>query len=129
MSTKALVLLCAWLAVFVPAALAQPFDPPRAVPSPDGALLATGHWDGTLKLIDATTGKDLVTEEETKLKALSRMIIAKDPRSMERLLQETDTFLSQVETGQPESTAEPRLAHDSSTNHLIRRYRAASGRR
>lgn len=42
-------------------ALAQPFDSPRAVPSPDGILLATGHWDGTLKLIDATTGKELIT--------------------------------------------------------------------
>jgi pimeloyl-ACP methyl ester carboxylesterase len=45
----------------VPAGLAQQFDPPRAVPSPDGSLLATGHWDGTLKLIDATTGKELIT--------------------------------------------------------------------
>src|SRR5262249_24117354 len=54
------------------------------------------------------TGKDLATEEEPKLKALSRMIIAKYARSMERLLQETDTFLTRVETGQPGSTAERR---------------------
>jgi WD40 repeat protein len=56
-----LVLHCAWLAAFVPPALAQPGSEPRAVLSPDGTVLATGHWDGTLKLIDATTGKELIT--------------------------------------------------------------------
>ena len=59
MATRTLVLVCAFCAVFAPHALAQPFGPPRAVESPDGTLLATGHWDGTLILIDAATGKEL----------------------------------------------------------------------
>jgi WD40 repeat protein len=51
-------------AAFVPADLSQLFDPaPRAVTSPAGTLLATGHWDGTLKLIDATTGKQLTLQK------------------------------------------------------------------
>src|SRR5262249_10553315 len=45
------------------------------------------------------TGKDLTAEEETKLKALSHLIIAKDAQSMVRLLDETDAFLNKVEAG------------------------------
>jgi WD40 repeat protein len=54
-------MLGALLAAFVSPASAQPFSPPHAVPSPDGTILATGHWDGTLKLIDAAKGKELFT--------------------------------------------------------------------
>jgi CheY-like chemotaxis protein len=47
------------------------------------------------------TGKDLAQEEEARLRGLSRMVIPKDARSMERLLAETEAFLSTVGDGGP----------------------------
>src|SRR5207247_2465815 len=46
------------------------------------------------------TGKGLTPEEEARLRVLSRLVIPKDPRSTDRLLAETDSFLSRVETEQ-----------------------------
>ena len=44
------------------------------------------------------TGKDLSSEEEARLRKLTDWIIAKDPASMERLLEQTGRFLSRVES-------------------------------
>ena len=61
------------------------------------------------------TGKDLNQDEETKLKALSRLIISKDARSMERLLDETDAFLSKFEASEPRPSAPGSRAADGSS--------------
>lgn len=47
MAARILLFHCAWLAALASPTVAQPFDPPRIVPSPDGTVLATGHWDGS----------------------------------------------------------------------------------
>jgi CheY-like chemotaxis protein/HAMP domain-containing protein len=47
------------------------------------------------------TGKDLTPEEDARLRELTESVIAKDPRSMERLLERTALFLHQVESQLP----------------------------
>jgi signal transduction histidine kinase/DNA-binding response OmpR family regulator len=42
------------------------------------------------------TGKDLTAEEEARLREVTRTIIPKDPRSLDRLLDETARFVGQV---------------------------------
>ena len=42
------------------------------------------------------TGKDLNTEEQTKLKAMAKSIVLKDVQSPERLLDETALFLHRI---------------------------------
>jgi CheY-like chemotaxis protein len=47
------------------------------------------------------TGKELSTEEQTKLKAMAKSIVLKDVQSPERLLDETALFLHRVVTDLP----------------------------
>ena len=47
------------------------------------------------------TGKELTTEEQTKLKAMAKSIVLKDVQSPERLLDETALFLHRVVTDLP----------------------------
>jgi CheY-like chemotaxis protein len=48
------------------------------------------------------TGRDLSSQEETRLKRFARSIILKDARSPERLLAETTLFLHRVESALPQ---------------------------
>jgi CheY-like chemotaxis protein/putative methionine-R-sulfoxide reductase with GAF domain len=52
------------------------------------------------------TGKELSTEEETRLRSTAETIIIKDVRSPERLLDETALFLHRIESNLPESKRE-----------------------
>jgi HAMP domain-containing protein/CheY-like chemotaxis protein/signal transduction histidine kinase len=60
---------------------------------------------GELRLRDLPiiiyTGKDLTPEEDRRLREATETIIAKDPRSIERLLDRTALFLHQVEANLP----------------------------
>ena len=56
------------------------------------------------------TGRDLSSQEETRLKKFARSIILKDARSPERLLAETTLFLHRVEASLPQP--QRRMLHD-----------------
>jgi CheY-like chemotaxis protein len=58
------------------------------------------------------TGRDLSSQEETRLKRFARSIILKDARSPERLLAETTLFLHRVEAELP--PPKRRMIHDAS---------------
>jgi HAMP domain-containing protein/signal transduction histidine kinase/CheY-like chemotaxis protein len=66
-------------------------------------LLEKMHADATLAEVPVVvfTGRDLTTDEQTKLKAMAKSIVLKDVRSPERLLDETSLFLHRVVTDLP----------------------------
>jgi CheY-like chemotaxis protein len=62
------------------------------------------------------TGKELTTEEESKLKLAAKTVVLKDVHSPERLLDETSLFLHRVVTRLPEDRQEMlRQLHSSNT--------------
>jgi CheY-like chemotaxis protein/HAMP domain-containing protein len=67
-------------------------------------LLATLQGEPALRDIPIVvfTGKELTTEEETRLRAVAKSIVLKDVQSPERLLDETSLFLHRVITELPE---------------------------
>jgi CheY-like chemotaxis protein len=63
------------------------------------------------------TGRDLSSQEETRLKKFARSIILKDARSPERLLAETTLFLHRVEASLPQP--QRRMLHDAATTDAV----------
>jgi hypothetical protein len=66
------------------------------------------------------TGRDLVPDEETALRRLSESVIIKDTMSPERLIDETNYFLNQVEARLPE-TKRPSNGGNGSTSLVGRK--------
>jgi len=66
-------------------------------------LLETMHSQPALRDIPVVvfTGKDLTSEDHTRLKSMAKSIIVKDVQSPERLLDETSLFLHRVVTDLP----------------------------
>jgi CheY-like chemotaxis protein/signal transduction histidine kinase/HAMP domain-containing protein len=63
------------------------------------------------------TGRDLSSQEETRLKKFARSIILKDARSPERLLAETTLFLHRVEASLPQP--QRRMLHDAASTDAV----------
>jgi len=66
-------------------------------------LLEKMHAEPALEDVPVVvfTGKDLTTDEQTKLKTMAKSIVLKDVQSPERLLDETALFLHRVVTDLP----------------------------
>jgi CheY-like chemotaxis protein len=56
------------------------------------------------------TGKDLTPEEEARLREMTESILAKDPRSLDRLVERVALFMHQIEADVP-AAARPLLGH------------------
>ena len=89
------------------AMLARPFDCvvlDLRLPDMSGfELLNQMHTSPALATVPVVvfTGKELSTEEQTKLKVMAKSIVLKDVRSPERLLDETALFLHRIVTDLP----------------------------
>ncbi len=61
------------------------------------------------------TGRELVADEEAALRRLSESVIIKDTMSPERLIDETNYFLNQVEARLPETKRPPGAGNGSTS--------------
>ncbi|OYW31156.1 MAG: hybrid sensor histidine kinase/response regulator, partial [Chthoniobacter sp. 12-60-6] len=85
-------------------------------------LLDRIHEESSLRDIPVVvfTGKDLSSQEETRLRTMAKSIVLKDVQSPERLLDETALFLHRVLADLPESKQQM-LQRLHSTNEVLRR--------
>ncbi|MDB6005488.1 MAG: putative Signal transduction histidine kinase, partial [Prosthecobacter sp.] len=85
-------------------------------------LLDRIHEESSLRDIPVVvfTGKDLSSQEETRLRTMAKSIVLKDVQSPERLLDETALFLHRVLADLPEGKQQM-LQRLHSTNEVLRR--------
>ncbi|WP_395736154.1 HAMP domain-containing protein [Prosthecobacter sp.] len=84
-------------------------------------LLDRIHEEPTLRDVPVVvfTGKDLSSEEETRLRTMAKSIVLKDVQSPERLLDETALFLHRVMSDLPDAKQQM-LQRLHSTNEVLR---------